>query len=266
MSLSQGAIIGIVVPSVLAGLGLIYMCCCRKEANARSTQKLMDATNLMHAQEPHGLMSTGTLPDGTVGLLVRPLPSSGVLSPQPQPLPIQPQQQLPYQPFMPSAPQPYALSAPSAPFQQDPYQPADLQRQLQLSSHPRPNVITTTESEIKGGENIPYTPLGHGHGHGSGSMSGPVSLSSWTSPAPPLTAAVVATTLSSPGIPNYSKPTVVRGPEERHHDTQPFYSTASPTAPYLSATSSTVSSSVAKATMDSSYYAPRPPNNPHAPI
>ncbi|KAF9141014.1 hypothetical protein BG015_001421 [Linnemannia schmuckeri] len=266
MSLTDGAIIGIAAPSVVVGLGLIYMCCCRKEANARSTQKLMDATNLMHAQEPHGLISTGTLPDGTVGLLVRPLPSSGVLPPQPQPLPIQPQQQLPYQPFVPPAPQPYALSVPSAPFHQDPYQPTDLQHQLQLSSHPRPNVITTTGSEIKAGENIPYTPSGHGHGHGSESMSGTVPLSSWTRPAPPVVAAVVATTLSPPGIPKYSKPTVVRGPEERHHDTQPFYSTAPPTAPYSSATSSNVSSSVVEATMDSSYYAPRPPNNPHGPI
>ncbi|KAK3835255.1 MAG: hypothetical protein JOS17DRAFT_788324 [Linnemannia elongata] len=264
MSLDQGTIIGITVPSVIVGLGLIYMCCCRKEANQRSTQKLMDATNLMHAQEPQGLMSTGVLPDGTVGLLVRPLPSSGVLPPQPHPLPIQPQQQLPYRPFVPPAPQPYALSAPSAPFRQDSYQPADLQHQLQLSSHPRPNIVTTTGSEIKAGENIPYVPSNHGHG--SGSMSGPVSLSSWTSPAPPVRSAAVATTLS-PGIPNYSQPTTVRGPEERHHDTQPsFYSTASPLAPFSSASSPSVNSSVEKATMDSSYYTPRPPNNPHGPI
>lgn len=266
MSLSQGAIIGITVPSVFVGLGLIYMCCCRKEANARSTQKLMDATNLMHAQEPQGLMSTGVLPDGTVGLLVRPLPSSGVLPPQPQPLPIQPQPQHPYQPFVPSPPHPYALSAPSVPFQQDSYRPADLQHQLQLSSHPRPSVVTTTGNEVKAGENIPYGPSSHGHGHGSGSMSGPVSLSSWTSSAPPITATAVLTTLFPPGIPNYSRPTIVRGPEERHHDTQPFYSTAPSTAPFSSATSSTVNSSVEKATMDTSYYSPRPPNNPHGPI
>ncbi|KAF9550471.1 hypothetical protein EC957_000145 [Mortierella hygrophila] len=266
MSLTQGAIIGITVPSVIVGLGFIYMCCCRKEANARSTQKLMDATNLMHAQEPLGLMSTGVLPDGTVGLLVRPLPSSGVLPSQPQQLPIQPQQQLPYQPFVPPAPQPYAVSAPSAPFQQDSYQPADLQHQLQLSSHPRPNVVTTTGSEIKAGVNTPYVSSSHGHGHGSGSMSGPVSLSPWTSPAPPVTTAAGATTLSLSGISNYSKPTIVRGPEERHHDTQPFYSTAPPTSPFSPATSFTVNSSVEKATMDTSYYTARPPNNPHGPI
>lgn len=258
MSLDQGTVIGITVPSVILGLGLIYACCCRKEANARSTQKLMDATNLMHAQEPHGLMSPGVLPDGTVGLLVRPLPHSGVLQPQLQPLPIQPHHQQSYQPFVPSAPQPYTLSAQSAPFQQDLYQPADLQHQLQLSSHPRPNVATTTGNEIKAGENMPY---GHGQTHGSG----PAPLSTWTSPAPPVTVAV-ATTLSPPGVPNNSNPTIVRGPEERHNDTQSFYSTAPLTAPYSSTSSPSFMSSVEKATMDSSYYAPRPPNNPHAPI
>jgi hypothetical protein len=138
----------------------------------------------------------------------------------------------------------------SAPFQQDPYHPADLQHQLQLSSHLRPNIVTTTGNEIKAGENIPY-------GHGSGSMYGPVPHSSWTRPAPPATAGV-HTTLSPPGIPNNSKPTIVRGPEERHNDTQPLYPTTS--------TATSVISSVEKATMDSSYYAPRPPNNPHGPI
>ncbi|KAF9127920.1 hypothetical protein BGW39_005470 [Mortierella sp. 14UC] len=210
--LSQGAIIGITVPSVVFGLWMCYMCCCRKEANARSTQKLMDATNLMHAQEPQGLMSPGIMPDGTVGLLVRPLPSSGMLPPQPQPLPIQPQQ-LAYSSYVPPAPtQQYPLSAPSAPYQPE----SNLQHQLQLSTHPRPSVVTSTGNEIKAGEDMPFVPSSSG------------------------------------------------GPEERGHDTQPFYATATPTAPYSSAMS--VSASVEKATLDSSQYAPRPPNHPHGPI
>ncbi|KAK3838264.1 MAG: hypothetical protein J3R72DRAFT_476631 [Linnemannia gamsii] len=265
--LSQGAIIGITVPSVVIGLWMCYMCCCRKEANARNTQKLMDATNLMHAQEPQGLMSAGVMPDGTVGLLVRPLPSSGMLPPQPQPLPIQPQQ-LPYSPYVPPAPtQQYPLSAPSAPYQPE----SGLQHQLQLSTHPRPQVVTSTGHEIKAGEDLRYFPSAssHGHGQGSGSFSGPVPLSSWASPAPPVSVFTVPTTAttatySPPSVSNVSRPTVVRGPEERGHNTQPFYATATPTAPYSSVVS--VNVSVEKAMLDSSQYMPRPPNNPHGPI
>ncbi|KAG0273695.1 hypothetical protein BGZ95_010498 [Linnemannia exigua] len=263
--LSQGAIIGISVPSVALGLWMCYMCCCRKEANARNTQKLMDATNLMHAQEPQGLMSAGVMPDGTVGLLVRPLPSSGVLPHQPQPLPIQ-QQQLSYSPYIPPVPtQQYPLSAPSAPYQPE----SALQHQLQLSTHPRPQVVTSTGNEIKAGEDIPYVPSASSHGQGPGSFSGPVHLSSWTSPAPPVSAftvpATATTAASSPSsVPNVSRPVVVRGPEERSPDTQPFYTMATPTAPYLSSVS--VNASVEKAMLDSSQCVTRSPNNPHGPI
>ncbi|KAF9899237.1 hypothetical protein EC991_009273 [Linnemannia zychae] len=258
--LSQGAIIGITVPSVALGLWMCYMCCCRKEANARSTQKLMDATNLMHAQEPQGLVSPGVMPDGTVGLLVRPLPSSGMLPPQSQSLPVQPQQ-LPYSPYIPPAPtQQYPLSAPSAPYQPE----SSLQHQLQLSTHPRPSIVTSTGDEVKAGDDIPFVPSSSGYDQGS--FSGPASQSSWTNPAPPVSAIAVPTTptISTPSVPNFSKPVVVRGPEERSHDTQPFYATITPTAPYSSAVSASVS--VEKAILDSSQYAPRPPNNPHGPI
>ncbi|KAF9909285.1 hypothetical protein BX616_011243, partial [Lobosporangium transversale] len=66
----------------------------------RQTQKLMDATNLIHAQEPQGTFSSERRPDGTVALSVRPLPpthSTHTLEPSPSP----PQQHLNHYPLQP---------------------------------------------------------------------------------------------------------------------------------------------------------------------
>ncbi|CAO3574248.1 unnamed protein product [Mortierella alpina] len=162
--LSTGAIVGIVFGSALGFTGLIYLCCYRKQVAARQTQKLMDATNLIHAQPPQGTLSQQVLPDGTVGVFIRPMPIATPLMgqplPQPQyqvqrphppPPPIEPDmfQQLPYNPGLAAAPSSLALSStfaqPSAPI------PPEAQQQLQFSSHPRPNVVTTIGDEVKEG-------------------------------------------------------------------------------------------------------------------
>ncbi|KAF9575424.1 hypothetical protein EC968_003029 [Mortierella alpina] len=162
-SLSTGAIIGIVFGSVLGFAGLVYLCCYRKQVAARQTQKLMDATNLIHAQHPQGTLSHQVLPDGSIGVFVRPMPSTThlmgqpssqypVQRPLPPPPPIEPDmfQQLPYNPQgLAAIPSSLALSStfaqPSAPVQ------PEAQLQLQFSSHPRPNVVTTIGDEIKEG-------------------------------------------------------------------------------------------------------------------
>ncbi|KAF9356039.1 hypothetical protein BGX26_005802 [Mortierella sp. AD094] len=64
-SIGTGSIVGIAVGVVVGVVMCSYMCCCRKWATMKQTQKLMDATNLMHAQEPQGTISPGVLPDAS---------------------------------------------------------------------------------------------------------------------------------------------------------------------------------------------------------
>ncbi|KAF9990073.1 hypothetical protein BGZ75_003842 [Mortierella antarctica] len=123
----------------------------------------MDATNLIHAQHPQGTLSHQVLPDGSVGVFVRPMPSTTPLMgqvppqyqvqhPHPHPPPVEPDmfQQLPYNPQGLAA-TPSSLALPSTFAQPSAPLPPEAQLQLQFSSHPRPNVVTTIGDEVKEG-------------------------------------------------------------------------------------------------------------------
>ncbi|KAF9203473.1 hypothetical protein BGZ49_006397 [Haplosporangium sp. Z 27] len=137
----------------------------------KQTQKLMDATNLMHAQEPQGTISAGVHPDGTVGLLVRPLPPD-TLPPPPPPPTIMPisqgtsismsvypsqsqQQQLQLQPHQISSQVPF-LASPSAPtLPQPPFIASHSALSLPqpplvpgLTTHPRPGMVMNLSGDI----------------------------------------------------------------------------------------------------------------------
>ncbi|KAG0045337.1 hypothetical protein BGZ83_009428 [Gryganskiella cystojenkinii] len=156
--LSAGAIVGIVLGSLVGLVGLIYCCFFRRQISERNTQKMMDHVNNMHAQEPQGEISSEVLPDGSVGLTVRPLPNApvstqmlpnGVIMPvyPPGSHPQQPQrfqQQLIYtQGQRQFSAAPIALAGHSS---------QHLQQQLRLSTHPRPGVVTIVNDSGGGGE------------------------------------------------------------------------------------------------------------------
>ncbi|KAF9188127.1 hypothetical protein BGZ51_000844 [Haplosporangium sp. Z 767] len=181
-NLGTGTVVGAVLGSLLGLVGLIYLCCFRKHIGAIQTQKLMDATNMIHAQEPIGTVSTGRLPDGTVGLLVSPLPTTLNIPPlihapvpisAPEALPgtvppitstaltpllmapnFDPEEasmylQPPYNPIGYSPPVSAEFAQPSAPYHPDPYS-TNLHQPLGLISHPRPDVVTFIADEVKG--------------------------------------------------------------------------------------------------------------------
>ncbi|KAF9113325.1 hypothetical protein BGX27_001775 [Mortierella sp. AM989] len=139
--MSSAVITGIVFAVIIGIGGCTYLCCFRKEVTMRETQKLMDATNLMHAQEPQGTVSPALLPDGTMGLLVRPLAPDASMLPisagTPIPINVYSQQHQPSQTA-------YHFAAPSAP----PASPLPHHHlALGLSAHPRPAVVTTLNDE-----------------------------------------------------------------------------------------------------------------------
>ncbi|KAF9159478.1 hypothetical protein BGX20_002916, partial [Mortierella sp. AD010] len=136
-SLETGPIIGIVVGSVVGLAMCTYMCCFRKYVMRKQTQKLMDATNLMHAQEPQGTISPGVLPDGSIGLLVRPLPTNASLSVAP------PATLMPPNVYPPQHPPQHSLqnsASHSTTVSTTPLVPG-------LSTHPQPGVAVTLNGE-----------------------------------------------------------------------------------------------------------------------
>lgn len=174
--LGTGPIIGIVFGVFVVLGSMIYCCFFRRGIAEQNTKDLMDQVNKLHAQEPHGEISPELLPDGTVGLTVRPLPAAPMLAqmgpngvvvpvfpgvPTQQPQMSHHQQQPHYQQQHQQQQQLYMQGqhqSSTSPMSMA-HSQQDLQQQLRLSTHPRPGVVTTVGGgEVKGEEEALWLP------------------------------------------------------------------------------------------------------------